>query len=74
MSTQPVDEARERVALWMMQNSYATGHGDTLADLLIELVGQAREEGYKEGTQGNRARRLTSGDGVFGGRQKWVRK
>lgn len=29
---------REDVALWMMSRGYATGHGDTLDDLLSELV------------------------------------
>jgi len=28
---------REKVAQWMIQRSYATGHGDTLEDLLAEL-------------------------------------
>ena len=28
---------REKVAHWMVQRSYATGHGDTLEDLLAEL-------------------------------------
>ena len=28
---------REKVAQWMMQHGYATGHGDTLEDLLTEL-------------------------------------
>src|SRR5208337_3346727 len=28
---------REKLAQWMMQHSFATGHGDTLADLLKEL-------------------------------------
>jgi len=37
------DEAREEVAQWMLANSYATGHGDTLDDLLRELVGHGRD-------------------------------
>lgn len=32
----------EVVANWMLANSYATGHGDTLEDLLGELVAQVR--------------------------------
>jgi len=28
---------REKVAQWMMQRGYATGHGDTIEDLLAEL-------------------------------------
>jgi hypothetical protein len=31
-------EARERLAAWMIENSFATGHGDTLEDLLGELT------------------------------------
>jgi hypothetical protein len=35
--------AAEAVALWMIQNSIPTGHGDTLDDLLRELRASARE-------------------------------
>ena len=34
---------REKVARWMIQRSYATGHGDTLDDLLQELDWQIAE-------------------------------
>jgi hypothetical protein len=34
---------REAVAAWMIEHSYATGHGDTLDDLLQELVAQAKD-------------------------------
>ena len=34
---------REKVAAWMMQRSYATGHGDTIEDLLNELEWQIAE-------------------------------
>ena len=34
---------REKVATWMMQCGYATGHGDTIEDLLKELDWQAKE-------------------------------
>ena len=34
---------REKVAQWMMQHGYATGHGDTTEDLLQELEWQVRE-------------------------------
>ena len=34
---------REKVAAWMMQRSYATGHGDTTEDLLAELDWQIAE-------------------------------
>lgn len=37
-------EARESVARWMIAHSFATGHGDTLADLLDELSWQVREQ------------------------------
>lgn len=42
------------VALWMISRGYATGHGDTIADMLGELETQAiergREKGKKNGT------------------------
>ena len=34
---------REKLANWMMQRGYATGHGDTTEDLLQELEWQVRE-------------------------------
>jgi hypothetical protein len=34
---------RERIARWMIANSLATGHGDTVEDLLGEAAGQIRE-------------------------------
>ena len=34
---------RNKLAHWMIQRSYATGHGDTIEDLLKELEGQVRE-------------------------------
>jgi hypothetical protein len=34
---------REKVAAWMMQQGYATGHGDTVEDLLKELEWQILE-------------------------------
>ena len=34
---------RNKLAKWMIQRSYATGHGDTVEDLLKELEGQIRE-------------------------------
>jgi len=33
-----MEDAMKHVALWMMGHGYATGHGDTLDDLLTELV------------------------------------
>lgn len=34
---------REAIAAWMMKHSYATGHGDTIEDLLNELVAQVAD-------------------------------
>ena len=34
---------REKVAQWMMQRGYATGHGDSIEDMLQELDWQIRE-------------------------------
>lgn len=34
---------REKVAQWIIDKGYATGHGDTIIDLLIELDWQVRE-------------------------------
>ncbi len=34
---------REKVAAWMMSQGYATGHGDTIKDLLKELEWQIKE-------------------------------
>lgn len=39
-----VDAGREAVAAWMLKNGYATGHGDTIEDMLGELVAQAKEK------------------------------
>jgi hypothetical protein len=35
---------REKVADWMMQRALATGHGDTIEDMLVELEWQIREK------------------------------
>ena len=29
---------RERVAKWAIENGYSTGHGDTLEDILVEMM------------------------------------
>ena len=34
---------REKVARWQIGSGYATGHGDTIEDLLVELEWQVRE-------------------------------
>ena len=39
----------EAVAQWMIEHGYATGHGDTLDDLLTELVGRVRKSDVKPG-------------------------
>lgn len=36
-------QAREWVSAWMIQRDYATGHGETIEDMLKELEWQARE-------------------------------
>jgi hypothetical protein len=38
-----LSESQEQVAKWMLDNSFATGHGDTLAGLLGELSWQVKE-------------------------------
>jgi hypothetical protein len=35
--------SRETLASWMLQHGFATGHGDTLDDLLTELGGQIQK-------------------------------
>lgn len=37
------DAEREKLAAWMMRQGYATGHGDTVEDLLKELDWQIEE-------------------------------
>ena len=41
------DSANLAISKWMLKHSYATGHGDTVEDLLNELDWQARERGAK---------------------------
>lgn len=36
-------DEREKVARWQIGSGYATGHGDTIEDLLVELEWQVRE-------------------------------
>ena len=60
-----VEAEREKVVDWMVQRCYATGHGDTVEDLLEELEWQVREsereacakvcEGYDNGRHANMA-------------------
>ena len=42
-----MDALLERAASWMMDRGYATGHGDTIEDLLGELEWQAWERGQR---------------------------
>jgi hypothetical protein len=35
---------RNKLAAWMIERGYATGHGDTIEDLLQELDWQIREQ------------------------------
>lgn len=42
-------DPKEAVALWMIANGYATGHGDTLSDLLNALANAAYARGYDDG-------------------------
>ena len=39
---------REKVAKWMVERGYATGHGDTVEDLLTEIDWQAAEREQEE--------------------------
>ena len=39
---------REKVAKWMIEKGYATGHGDTVEDLLKELESQVLEREREE--------------------------
>jgi hypothetical protein len=45
------DTECERVARWMMDRGYATGHGDTIEDLLGELEWQAMERQHEKGLE-----------------------
>ena len=48
---------KETLAQWMMQRGYATGHGDTMEDLLVELDIQIVENWTRalvNGVQGER--------------------
>ena len=42
------ERERAKVAKWMIDRSYATGHGDTIEDLLKELEWQIREREREE--------------------------
>jgi len=51
------DDPRKSVAEWMIAHGFATGHGDTLADLLAELSWQIAElRREKTGAQNKKVR------------------
>lgn len=54
------DAGREAIAKWMTDRGYATGHGDSIEDLLSELVGQCRP-----GSKRPVAFRVSNGRGGF---------
>lgn len=40
-----IDPAITAIAAWMIEHSYATGHGDTVDGMLVELEAQAIRRG-----------------------------
>ena len=40
----------KRVAEWIIAHGYATGHGDTVEDMLNELEWQAKDRGARTGS------------------------
>jgi hypothetical protein len=48
----------EEIARWMISHGYATGHGDSIEDLLGELEAQARESKWRSSPKGAAASRL----------------
>jgi hypothetical protein len=67
---------KETLAQWMMQHGYATGHGDTMEDLLVELDIQIVENWTRalvNGVQGEREAcaalcdKIADDDGFEGG-------
>jgi hypothetical protein len=47
-SKNPDQPDMERIALWMMERGYATGHGDNIEYMLVELEWQAKEHGDQD--------------------------
>jgi hypothetical protein len=47
-------EDMEKLAEWMLDNGFATGHGDTIEDLLKELTWQIKEIRWRNATQASR--------------------
>jgi hypothetical protein len=54
MVQKAVEAEREKVAAWMMARGYATGHGNTIEELLQELDWQIREQGVSNERRGKR--------------------
>ena len=48
---------KEKVAQWMIQKGYATGHGDTVEDLLKELEWQILENWHRAMVNGIKTER-----------------
>ena len=44
LATKAAEWEREKLAQWMIRRGYATGHGDTIEDLLSELGWQIGEK------------------------------
>lgn len=42
---------RNKIATWAMEKGYATGHGDTVEQMLEELEWQIRERGERNGQE-----------------------
>ncbi len=49
----PVADERNKLAAWMIAQGYATGHGDTIEQLLDELRWQVRESERDRATREN---------------------
>lgn len=45
-------DAKEKLAQWMIDHSFSTGHGDTIDDLLGELGFQVEELRYMDRNRG----------------------
>ena len=50
LATKAAEVEREKVAKWMIQQGYATGHGDTTEGLLAELEWQVKEKEVRNET------------------------
>jgi 2-oxo-4-hydroxy-4-carboxy--5-ureidoimidazoline (OHCU) decarboxylase len=57
---------RNKLADWMIERGYATGHGDTIEDLLVELEWQVRESEREACVQIIEEYRISGGNSVAG--------